>query len=102
MDENCLSITGKIVGRIKVKVAVNGVKHHYFWLEHCSDNQIEAGMQRNVYCRLLVVLSEQSPSDKSACLQYGNHVKIVGFVAFNKDKREQNRLILHANTIELI
>jgi len=69
-------------------------------LEHQSQCY-EADMLRNVYCQIQVILSGerfQSVTDK---LKIGVDIQVQGFIALQKSRNGQNRLVLHAENIEL-
>ena len=79
-------IAGCVVGPCEIRTSPAGVPIGRFLLEHRS-SQMEAGLAREVYCRIPVV----------AC---GAPVRVHGFVGRANNREGEYRLVLHAAQIE--
>lgn len=101
MNENRLVLTGVIVKQPERRRSPAGIEHCLFWLEHRSTRQ-EAGLSRQVYCSLQVVVSGSEAQAFTQPLALGVTVEVSGFLAYQPSRNGQGRLVLHADNIEII
>ncbi len=76
-----------------------GVPLTSFPLEHRS-RQTEAGMQRAVYCRIIVMASGEELSRQAQALREGEHIRVEGFLSQRRFQNAETRVVLHAHTID--
>jgi len=79
----------------------SGIEHCRFWLEHRSI-VMEAGLSRQVYCRMPVVVSGQTSETLTQDLVQGSNIMISGFVTYQSDRNGIGKLVLHADNITQI
>ncbi|WP_084404926.1 MULTISPECIES: primosomal replication protein N [Aliagarivorans] len=101
MSDNRLVLTGRLLRAPKRNTSPAGVPHCQFWLEHRSA-QTEAGLNRQAYCQMAVVLSGEAFEQDSLQLTMGSEVRVTGFVSSHKLPSGEYRLVLHAHTIDLL
>nr|WP_283106495.1 primosomal replication protein N [Shewanella submarina] len=77
-----------------------GIAHCVLTIEHRSQ-RFEADMLRNVYCQIQVVLSGDRFKGVTDKLKAGVEVEVEGFIALQQSRNGQNRLIVHAENVEL-
>nr|WP_283164293.1 primosomal replication protein N [Shewanella corallii] len=77
-----------------------GIAHCVLTIEHRSQ-RFEADMLRNVYCQIQVVLSGDRFKGVTDKLKTGVEVEVEGFIALQQSRNGQNRLIVHAENVEL-
>lgn len=70
-----------------------------FSLEHQS-TQIEAGLPRNAFVAIQVVLSGDIAQQYAQQLQAGNSIRVTGFLTRHESKDGVAKLVLHAQQIE--
>ncbi|AWI50082.1 MULTISPECIES: primosomal replication protein N [Actinobacillus] len=99
--ENRLKLTGQIVSALKQNRSPLGILNSSFWLEHQS-KQIEAGLERRVWCKIQVVLNGNQFSLITQQINLGKQVSVEGFLHSHKDYNGLNQLVLHAERIEFI
>ncbi len=58
-------------------------------------------MQRHVYCVIQVILSGQRFDSVTDKLKAGVDIQVSGFIALQQSRNGQNRLVLHAENVEL-
>ncbi len=75
----------------------SGIEHCRFWLEHRS-TIIEAGLPRQVYCRMPIVVSGKAQSLTQELVQ-GSSIKVSGFVTYQTGRNGVGKLVLHADNI---
>ncbi len=78
-----------------------GIPHTLFTLEHRSMSE-HAGLPRQMYCILQVVLSGPQSSDWTSKLKIGCEVKVEGNLGWQQGRNKPGRHLLHAETIKLI
>lgn len=98
---NALVIEGLVVQPPETRVSPAGIPISRFAIEHQSLCE-EAGMQREVRLRIGVVASGQSLQATIHSLEEGGRVRIRGFIARAGYRSEEHRLLLHAQTIEIL
>ena len=69
-------------------------------LEHKSQC-VEADMLRNVYCKMQVIFSGERFESVTEQLKIGVNIEVHGFITLQQSRNGQNRLILHAENVEL-
>ena len=92
-------IAGCVVGSCEMRTSPAGVPIGRFLLEHRS-SQMEAGLAREVYCRIPVVACGESVANRVCDLMPGDQVQVRGFVGRANNREGEYRLVLHAAHIE--
>ena len=77
-----------------------GIAHCVIMLEHKSQC-FEAEMLRNVYCQIQVILSGERFESVTDKLKIGVDIEVQGFIALQQSRNGQNRLVIHAENVEL-
>lgn len=95
---NRMVLSGMITRHPIRKKSPSGITHNYFWIEHRSVGQ-EAGLNRNIYCIMQVVISGE---EDYPTLEVGKYVEVEGFVQYQKDKNGIGKCILHAEKVTYI
>ena len=80
------------------KQSPGGIPHCHFVLEHRS-MQHEAGLARQVYCRLAVVVSGLESQNQTEHLMLGDNIEVGGFLAYQTNRNGEGKLVLHADNI---
>jgi|TARA_R110000851_G_scaffold76321_1_gene168072 primosomal replication protein N len=96
---NHLTLSGTIT-RSRRFDSPSGIAHVVITVEHKSQRQ-EVEMLRNVYCLIQVVLSGPRFNSVANKLQAGVQVDVEGFLSLQQGRNGQNRLVLHAENVEL-
>ncbi|WP_028774892.1 primosomal replication protein N [Shewanella waksmanii] len=99
MATNHLVLTGTIKRSRSFKSPA-GIAHSVIMLEHKSQCY-EADMLRNVYCQMQVIFSGERFESVSEQLKTGVDIEVQGFIALQQGRNGQNRLVLHAENVEL-
>jgi len=63
---------------------------------------MEAGFSRQAWCRMPVVVSGQQSQALTQRLTVGSQITVQGFVSSHQGRNGLNKLVLHAEQIELI
>lgn len=95
---NRMELAGTISSYPVRKKSPAGIPHCYFVLEHRSTQQ-EAGLSRQVYCKLSVVASGVESQKQTEHLMLGSNIKVSGFLAYQTSRNGESKLVLHANNI---
>ncbi len=98
---NELVIEGRVVRAAETRYSPAGIPISRFALNH-SSNCLEAGMQREIRLRIGVVASGKELQVKVAGLAPDDRVRVKGFLARAGYRSADNRLVLHAQMIELL
>lgn len=93
-------MAGIVCKTAETRYSPAGVPVSRFTLEHRS-RQLEAGMERETYCRVIVIATGDELTKSAARLHLGQAVKVTGFVARADNRQGQSRLILHAQRIDI-
>ncbi|AEF43542.1 primosomal replication protein N [Serratia plymuthica] len=101
MTSNRLVLSGTVCKAPVRKVSPSGIPHCQFVLEHRSQ-QVEAGFSRQAWCRMPVVVSGQQSQALTQRLTVGSQITVQGFVSCHQGRNGLNKLVLHAEQIELI
>ncbi|MBB1269715.1 primosomal replication protein N [Shewanella sp. SR44-3] len=96
---NHLSLSGTVT-RSRRFESPSGIAHVVVTLEHKSQ-RYEVDMLRNVYCLIQVILSGPRFSSVADELKAGVQVEVEGFLSLQQGRNGQNRLVLHAENVEL-
>ncbi len=64
--------------------------------------QQEAGLERQVYCRIQVVVSGERSNAVTLDLSPGCNIRVSGFVAYQTGRNGLGKLVLHADEINQI
>jgi primosomal replication protein N len=99
--ENCLVLVGEVVKTPKISTSPAGIVHCQFSMDHKSI-QVEAGMNRQAFVRIQVVLTGQLSQNLTRDLIAGCKIKVTGFINRHETRNGNSLLVLHAQDIELI
>ena len=78
-----------------------GIPLTQFSLEHRS-RQTEAGLDREAYCRIVVIACGERLSKQAEALREGQTVSVNGFIARADSRQGQARIVLHAQVIQVL
>ena len=84
-----------------MRVTPAGIPIGQFEIEHGS-TQREAGMERRIQCRLTVLAVGNDFSSTLPALMNGAKVRVQGFLNWARLGENESRLVLHAQSIELV
>jgi len=98
-SDNVLVISGQVVGAPEVRISPAGIPISRFVLAHHS-RQPEAGLGREVRCRIRVTAAGPELREQLQGLQAGHRVRVTGFVARAGYRSADWQLVLHAQSIE--
>lgn len=101
MTVNRLTLTGNVCKMPVRKVSPSGIPHCQFVLEHRSE-QVEVGFTRQAWCRMPVVISGNAHQAITQSITVGTHLTISGFISSHQGRNGLNKIVLHAEQIELI
>ena len=101
MLDNCLVLVGEVVKTPKISTSPAGIVHCQFSMDHKSI-QVEAGMNRQAFVRIQVVLTGQLSQNLTRDLIAGCKIKVTGFINRHETRNGNSLLVLHAQDIELI
>ncbi|MDF7667507.1 primosomal replication protein N [Orbaceae bacterium ESL0727] len=102
LTNNRLTLSGLILKSPIRKVSPNGTPHCQFYLEHVSE-QIEAGLTRQAWCIMPVIVSGQlCDSIVSDSIKKGSKIVVSGFISTHTRRNKTSQLVLHADKIETI
>lgn len=99
--DNSLTFTGNVVSVVKQSRSPAGINHYRFYLEHRS-TRIEAGFQRQVWCKLSVSLAGNQFSLIAQQIMVGVKVRVKGFLHTHRNYNGLDQIVLHAEQIEFI
>jgi primosomal replication protein N len=101
LEENRLVITGTVARRPETRVSPSGVPIARFAVHHRSV-QTEAGHSRQATCYIGVVASGERLRGTVAQLDVERRVRVDGFLSRADARAGEQRLVLHAQQIELL
>ncbi|NKF49462.1 primosomal replication protein N [Shewanella sp. WXL01] len=78
----------------------SGIAHTVLTLEHRS-RRLDADLPRNVYCLIQVILSGERLNSATDKFKAGMQVDVEGYLSLQQGRNGQNRLVLHAENVEL-
>lgn len=96
---NRLVLSGTVCRAPETRTSPAGIPLTRFTLEHRS-RQIEAGVEREATCRIVVVAAGESMRQTTVHLREGAHVTVSGFISRADARQGQAMLVLHAQQIE--
>ena len=99
--DNRLVISGTLGNAPETRYSPAGIPITRFTLRHESIQQ-EAGMQRQAICNIAVIASGKQWLETTKALQSGQQIRVSGFLSRANNRQGENRLILHAEQIELL
>jgi len=99
--DNQLVLAGTVCKAPETRYNPAGIALTQFTLEHRS-RQNEAGLEREAFCRIVVVASGTELSNKAKTLSEGQAVSINGFIARADSRQGEAKIILHARTIQCL
>lgn len=94
-------LIGNISEAPKVRVSPAGIPVARFTLEHRSI-QLDAGLQREAYCKIVVIAAGSEFKQQMKNLALDNQVRVTGFVTRADNRQGESMLVLHAQAIELL
>lgn len=98
---NRLELDGRVVRAPDIRYSPAGIPITRFVLEHRS-RQVEAGLSREVYCRIGVVACGEDLAPKAKAFGTDDRVRVSGFIERTTNRQGEPRLVLHAVEIEPI
>jgi primosomal replication protein N len=99
--DNRLVISGSLGNTPETRHSPAGIPITRFTLRHESIQQ-EAGMQRQAICNIVVIASGNELLATTKALQSEQQIRVSGFLSRANNRQGENRLILHAEQIEVI
>lgn len=99
--DNGLTLSGRVASTVKQSLSPAGIANYSFYLEHRS-NRVEANLQRQVWCKIKVVLAGNQFSLITQQIMVGATVRIRGFLHTHKGYNGLDQLVLHTEQIEFI
>ncbi|SMG50031.1 Primosomal replication protein n [Cedecea lapagei] len=101
MMANRLALSGTVCKTPLRKVSPSGIPHCQFVLEHRSVQE-EAGLNRQAWCRMPVIVSGHANQAITHSITVGTQITVHGFITCHQMKNGLNKVVLHAEQIELI
>lgn len=101
MTANRLVLFGTVCKTPIRKVSPSGIPHCQFVLEHRSQQE-EAGFNRQAWCRMPVVVSGHQSQALTHSITVGTQLTVYGFISCHQGRNGLNKVVLHAEQIELI
>ncbi len=98
---NRFSLEGLVSSEPKGYKSPNGIEHCRFWIEHRSE-QIEAGFQRQAWCKMPVQISGKTLIQQTQGITVGKQLLVTGFLSSHKQPNGLHQLVLHAEHIEFL
>ena len=98
---NVLVIEGLVVQPPETRFSPAGIPISRFAIEHRSMCE-EAGLPREVHFWLAVVATGEGLRPPVAVLHTGQRIRVQGFVARAGYRSAEHRLVLHAQSIEIL
>jgi len=99
MPVNQLAITGTVLRHPRSRENPAGIALTSFTLEHRS-RQCEAGLQRDVFCRIVVMACGRELVPMAQSLRQGESIYVAGFLGQQNYRTGEARLVLHAHSID--
>ncbi len=98
---NALVIEGLVVQQPETRVSPAGIPISRFSIEHQSVCE-EARMSREVRFKLGIVAAGRDLQSVVGQLDTNSRIRVQGFMARAGYRTEENRLLLHAQSIEIL
>lgn len=99
--DNCLILTGSVSSNVKQSLSPAGIANYSFYLEHRS-MRIEANLQRQVWCKIKVILAGNQFSLIAQQIMVGAKIRVKGFIHTHRSYNGLDQLVLHTEQIEFI
>jgi primosomal replication protein N len=99
--DNHLIIAGSVCRGPETRFSPAGIPITRFTLEHRSQ-QWEAGVPREVGCRLAVMVVGARLQSSVAALALNGAVRVSGFLSRAGSRTAETQLVLHADSIEIL
>jgi primosomal replication protein N len=99
--DNCLVLAGRIAKREQTRYSPAGLPITRLILEHLS-KQTEAGFEREVRCRIPVVVCGEPLHREIDALLVDTAIRVTGFISRISHRHSESRLVLHAERIEFL
>jgi len=99
--DNCLTIAGRVASPCETRTSPAGIAISRFLLDHRSA-QVEAGIPREVTCRVPIMACGPPLAETVCRLFPGTRVRVQGFVGRASHREGEYRLVLHANRIDIV
>ncbi|MDT7524496.1 MULTISPECIES: primosomal replication protein N [Idiomarinaceae] len=96
--QNHFVVSGAVVKPPQLTHSPAGISHLKFVLEHRSE-QIEAGLPRRAYVRMVTVVSGALATQWANELNVGSDIQVSGFLNRIEDKNGIGKLVLHAQQL---
>ncbi|MGB3621060.1 primosomal replication protein N [Ketobacter sp. MCCC 1A13808] len=101
VESNQLILSGTVTEVLGLRYTPGGVPHYSFMLEHRS-RQEEAGVAREVLCRIKVEARGREITEHCEPLAVSDRLQVTGFLSRRNYKDSSaTQLVLHAQHIEL-
>ncbi|MFB6435143.1 MAG: primosomal replication protein N [Candidatus Malihini olakiniferum] len=98
---NRLELSGIVFKAPLRTISPSCIPHCQFVLEH-SSVQEEAGLSRQAWCRMPVIVSGRDSQAITKSITLGVHIRVQGFICSHQGRNGLNKTVLHAEQIELI
>jgi len=92
-------LTGTVCKTPETRYSPAGIPLTRFTLEHRS-RQMEAGMEREALCRIVVITAGSELKDRAERVSAGQVVTVTGFISRADNRQGVQRLVLHAQRIQ--
>ena len=92
-------LSGVVHKASETKYSPAGIPLSRFTLEHRS-RQFAAGLEREAFCRIVVICSGEELKRQTEQLAVGQQIKVIGFVARADNRQGQSLLVLHAQELQ--
>lgn len=92
-------LTGAVHKAPETRYNPAGIPITRFSLEHRS-RQLEAGLEREAFCRIIVMAAGKELSKTAQQLDEGSEVSVTGFIARADNRQGQAKLVLHAQSLQ--
>ncbi|UDG80590.1 Primosomal replication protein N [Candidatus Hartigia pinicola] len=101
MLTNYLVLAGTVRKGLIRHTSPSGIPHCYFVLTHRSE-QFEGGFARYAWCRMPIVASGKILQSYTCYITVGSRITVTGFISTHEGRNGLNKLVLHAEKIDLI
>ncbi len=94
-------LSGSVCKAPETRYNPAGIPITRFSLEHRS-RQVEAGLEREAYCRIIVMAAGKELSKRAQQLDEETEVTVTGFIARADNRQGQAKLVLHAQDLQCL
>lgn len=99
LQQNRVSISGVVSKKYETRITPAGIPISRLILEHQS-KQTEAGLSREIKCRVLVIITGKELNDKLVNLVIGNQITVGGFLSNSGNPGFDSSLCINAIEID--